>query len=99
MKKITKQMVAKAGGLQFEVEFPEVMNIPKSKEAKLWPEGKPMLDIVFVGQKVYARTARDLALELGTTPRQISKLRAGRITECKPIEWYNEDAGNRPKGI
>jgi hypothetical protein len=87
---ITREMLADAGGLAYEYEVPKALKITKCKEQNTWPIGLPE-QIVFFGTKVYKKTARELAKELGTTPRQISKMRAGRTNECKPLSWYEEN--------
>lgn len=95
---ITRQQLADAGGLVFEIVEPRALNIDSCKNKYTWPETLPEPEtIVFFGTRVYKKTARELAKELGTTPRAISKLRAGRIKEAKPLSWYQEN--NRVTGL
>ena len=96
-KKIDKEALAKAGGFTCKHVVQEPMSILKAVEKGTWPKGLPVPDRVFItGYKIYDKTARELARELGTTPRQISLLRSGRIKEAKPLAWYEEN--NKPKG-
>jgi len=90
-KPITREVLADANGLaEEEREYPKSGSLARSKEAGIWPEGYNEV-YAFYGTKVYKRTAQELAMELGTTARQISKLRTGRIKEAKPIGWYAEN--------
>ena len=89
---ITRKMLADAGGLVYEIVEPKSLDITDCKKRLTWPNGLPEPEvIVFNGTRVYAKTARELAKELGTTPRQVSKLRSGQIKEAKPLSWYKEN--------
>ncbi len=91
-KPITREALANAGGMAFEMEEPRTLDINKCKKNNTWPAEMPEPgNIVFFGTRVYKRTASELAMELGTTPRAISRLRAGRIDEAKPLSWYDEN--------
>lgn len=56
------------------------------------PEGS----VIFIGEVVYEKSAAECAEELGTTKRQISRLRQGSITQAKPLSWYKEN--KKPTG-
>jgi hypothetical protein len=93
---ITREMLAAAGGLAFKMEEPEPLNIALCEKHETWPKGMPKPEvIVFFGTRVYERDARALATELGTTPRQISRLRTGKTDKAKPLSWYEK---NRSSG-
>lgn len=89
---ITREVLANAGGMAFELEEPEALKISLCEDRKTWPVGMPRPEvIVFFGTRVYKKTAREMARELGTTPRQISRLRNGKIDAAKPLSWYDEN--------
>lgn len=99
-KPITRETLGSVNGLtrkRVTIPSTRVLNVLRCKKIGTWPEEMPVPEvIVFCGQWEYIRTAQELAVELGTTPRQISKLRSGRIQEAKPLEWYDEN--NMKKG-
>lgn len=80
------------------------------KPHSTWPKGLPVPDDivtinhpgkslnmpVLMGQKEYKYTAAEMAAKLGTTPRQIRRLRNRRTTKAKKLEWYAEN--DKPTG-
>jgi len=91
-KPITLKMLKEVGGMEWETTEVKEFSIVECEKKDTWPQGMPVPNnLVFFGTRNYKRSAVELASELGTTPRQISKLRNGRITEAKPLTWYDEN--------
>jgi hypothetical protein len=83
---ITRDVLAAAGGLDYDEIERVPFDLKKSQERGTWPEGmEPPIDTSLSPLRVYKKSARVLAEELGTTPRQISKLRTGRIKVAKRV--------------
>ena len=91
-KEITLEDLRKAGGLEFRIIYPEPLDVLECKKIGTWPDEVPVPGtLALIGQREYAISARELAEKLGTTPRQISKLRSGRVRTAKPLTWYKEN--------
>lgn len=94
---ITKGDLASIGGMEFELKAKQGLSIAQCKEIGTWPEDMPEdVDYILAPTIVFKRSARECAQELGTTARQISKLRNGKIKEAKPLSWYSKN--DKPTG-
>jgi len=93
---VTREMLQAVGGLTFKTVVPVLGSRLNSEKLGVWPEGFTD-DPPLYGYKVYDKSARDLATELNTTPRAISRLRSGRRTEVHTLDWYLDH--KQPTGL